>query len=230
MRPRTAGLILLLAFEVLAVTPAVVGIQSVGDAKHEPSAPKVEEAPFSNKDVLALTKANLGDSVVIAKIQQAPSEGLDVSADALISLKKNGVSQPIIEAMIKRVELRNHPAEVHATTATSADAGDTDKNEKPSRWKFWKKGTQAGEHDEPGQKNNAQPASASNGSEIKFFLTEKPAGPYKELGRVSSGKFNLFGISRERPAIDEELRKKAADLGGFRQRLRRSRGFGGEKN
>ncbi len=47
-----------------------------------------------------------------------------------------------------------------------------------------------------------------------LFLTEKPTGSYKELERVSAGKYNFAGITRKRTVIDEELRKKAKELGG----------------
>ena len=60
------------------------------------------ERPLSNKDVVALSKAGLSDALVVAKIQQAPSESLDVSTDALLALKKEGVSNAVIDAMMKR--------------------------------------------------------------------------------------------------------------------------------
>lgn len=50
--------------------------------------------------------------------------------------------------------------------------------------------------------------------DIKLFFSEKPTRTYSELGRVSAGKFSTFGRSRKREAIDGELKKKAAELGG----------------
>jgi len=64
------------------------------------------EKPLSNKDVIALSKAGLGDDLVVAKIQQAPSENLDVSTESLLALKKAGVSNAVIDAMMKRAGLR----------------------------------------------------------------------------------------------------------------------------
>jgi hypothetical protein len=49
--------------------------------------------------------------------------------------------------------------------------------------------------------------------EIKLYFSEKPTQAFKELGRVSAGKFSTFGRSRKREAIDMELREKAAKLG-----------------
>ncbi len=64
------------------------------------------EKPLTNADVVALAKLELGDDLVIAKIQQAPVEALDVSTDALIKLKGEGISKAILDAMIKRASIR----------------------------------------------------------------------------------------------------------------------------
>jgi hypothetical protein len=64
------------------------------------------EKPLKNPDVISMVKAGLGDQIVVAKIQQAPREELDVSTQALLDLKKKGLSKAVIEAMIKRVDKR----------------------------------------------------------------------------------------------------------------------------
>lgn len=64
------------------------------------------ERPLTNADVIALVKLELGDDLVISKIQQAPVEALDVSTDALIKLKGEGVSKAVLDAMIKRAAQR----------------------------------------------------------------------------------------------------------------------------
>ena len=75
-------------------------------ARPPASRPTSNEKALTNADVVALFKADVGDDVVIAKIDQAPNEALDVSTDALVMLKKQGLSKPIIQAMIKRVGQR----------------------------------------------------------------------------------------------------------------------------
>ena len=71
-----------------------------------PSPPKgshgTDEKPLTNEDVVALVKAELGDDLVIGKIRQAPREALDVSTDALVRLKKQGISKTVLDAMLKR--------------------------------------------------------------------------------------------------------------------------------
>ena len=64
------------------------------------------EKALTNGDVVALVKAGLGDEVIVSKVQQAPREALDVSTDALIQLKKDGVSKAILDAMVKKVGQR----------------------------------------------------------------------------------------------------------------------------
>ena len=57
---------------------------------------------LTNDDVIKLVKAELGDKVVIDKIRSSPGDKLDTSTEALIRLKKAGVSKAVIDAMIKR--------------------------------------------------------------------------------------------------------------------------------
>jgi len=64
------------------------------------------EKALTNDDIVSLSKAGLGDEVIVSKIQQAPREALDVSVEALLKLKKNGLSQPVLDAMVKKVGQR----------------------------------------------------------------------------------------------------------------------------
>ncbi|MDQ3281550.1 MAG: hypothetical protein M3Q69_09065, partial [Acidobacteriota bacterium] len=60
------------------------------------------DKPLTNNDVVALVKAELGSSVIIAKIKQAPEVSFDLSIDQLIQLKKQAVPQNVIEAVLDR--------------------------------------------------------------------------------------------------------------------------------
>lgn len=79
-----------------------------GEERHSPprSSGGPKEKPLTNDAVLAMLQAELGDDLVIAKIQQAPAEALDVSPEALVDLKRRGVSKAVIDAMIKRAGAR----------------------------------------------------------------------------------------------------------------------------
>ena len=73
--------------------------------KAEGTAPGAER-PLTNADVVALAGAGVGDAAVIAKIRQAPAESLDVSTEALLELRRNGVSGAVIQAMVERAGAR----------------------------------------------------------------------------------------------------------------------------
>jgi len=64
------------------------------------------EKPLNNDDVVALIKVGLGEDLIISKIQQAPFETFDVTTDALIKMKTEGISNTILNAMIKRAGQR----------------------------------------------------------------------------------------------------------------------------
>lgn len=51
---------------------------------------------------MALVKAGLGDKIVIGKIRSMPGGNLDTSTEALIRLKKAGISKAVIDAMLTR--------------------------------------------------------------------------------------------------------------------------------
>ena len=61
-----------------------------------------EERPLTDEDVVAMTKADLGDAIISAKIAKASATKFDTSPDALVKLKKAGVSQAVIGAMLDR--------------------------------------------------------------------------------------------------------------------------------
>ncbi|HEX7677202.1 MAG TPA: hypothetical protein VF713_03700 [Thermoanaerobaculia bacterium] len=82
--------------------------ESSGDQKADKDAgsshKKKPQKALTNEDVIKLVKAEMGDKVIIDKINASPGDKLDTSTDALIRLKKAGVSKAIIDAMIKRGE------------------------------------------------------------------------------------------------------------------------------
>lgn len=61
-----------------------------------------KQKDLTNADVVSLVKAGLGDRVIIDKIRGSSGEKFDTSADALIHLKKAGVSSAVIDAIVKR--------------------------------------------------------------------------------------------------------------------------------
>lgn len=65
-----------------------------------PLAPAMAQS-FNGSSVLALHRAGLGDGPIVAKIRAMPC-AYDTSATALVAMKKAGLSDPIITAMVER--------------------------------------------------------------------------------------------------------------------------------
>ena len=57
--------------------------------------------PLANADVIKMVAANLGDPVTIAAIENARRRSFDLSVDGLIALKKGGVPDAVIIAMLR---------------------------------------------------------------------------------------------------------------------------------
>lgn len=72
-------------------------------ARSAPIQPAPSEGPLTNTDVARLAKLDLGDEVVIAKINQAKKVDFKLDTDSLVLLKQQGVSKAVIAAMLKRV-------------------------------------------------------------------------------------------------------------------------------
>jgi hypothetical protein len=58
------------------------------------------EKALTNDDVIAMVKAGLDSSTVLAKITQSGRDGFDTSVEGLIKLKKAGAGKDVIDAML----------------------------------------------------------------------------------------------------------------------------------
>lgn len=76
------------------------------------------EKPLDNAEIIKLTKAEMGDDVIIAKIKSAGSVKFDTGTDELVKLKGAGVSKAVITAMLDR----SNPAPAPAAPAASRQA------------------------------------------------------------------------------------------------------------
>src|ERR1700688_5062671 len=61
--------------------------------------PQQAQKPLTNDDVVKMVKGGLPEDIIVSAIQAAATN-FDISADALISLKNAGVTQPVMAAMI----------------------------------------------------------------------------------------------------------------------------------
>jgi hypothetical protein len=75
---------------------------------------------LTNADIVKMSKANLGDELIIAKVQQAQKVDFKLETDDIIALKSAGVHQPVISAMLAR------------TTDSTASSGSSDDGDFPA--------------------------------------------------------------------------------------------------
>lgn len=78
--------------------------------------------PLTNADVISMVKGGLPDTVVISAIQANPAN-YDTSPNALITLKKSGISDKVQEAMLAAMKPAPAAAPATAAAAPSADDG-----------------------------------------------------------------------------------------------------------
>jgi hypothetical protein len=80
------------------------------------------EAPLTNDDVIKLCKLDMGNDVVIAKINQVEAVDFKLDTNSLVNLKKANVSKEVIGAMLKRANSNQASANKSAATATESSA------------------------------------------------------------------------------------------------------------
>jgi len=83
------------------------------------------ERPLDNAQVIKMTKADLGDSVIIAKIKASKEVNFDLETDDLVKLKAAGVSKTVIAAMLDRASTKSASASSAGTKVVlTAKSGD----------------------------------------------------------------------------------------------------------
>lgn len=81
-----------------------------------------QDETMTNQQVVELSKAGLNKNIIIGKIRSSKTN-FDVSTDALISLKKEGVEDDIVAAMMEAKSGKTMPSASGASAAAS-DPGD----------------------------------------------------------------------------------------------------------
>lgn len=66
-------------------------------------------AAMNNADVIKMVKAELDDDTIILAINAAKDPKFDTSADGLVELKNKGVSQTVIQAVVKTAKSLPRP-------------------------------------------------------------------------------------------------------------------------
>lgn len=73
---------------------------------------------LTNASIEKMVKAGLGDDVVVSMIQSKPGQ-YDLTADTLVNLKGEGVSEKVLEAMIAKMGATTSPAPAAARESTA---------------------------------------------------------------------------------------------------------------
>jgi hypothetical protein len=100
-----------LLFVALAATILAAGVWAADAAK-----------PLDNAEIVKLTKADMGDSVIIAKINGAAAVKFATDTDDLVKLKEAGVSKAVIAAMLDRSSAATPKAPPAAAPASGGAA------------------------------------------------------------------------------------------------------------
>lgn len=80
------------------------------------------EKTLDNAEIVKLTKADMGDAVIIAKIKSASSVSFATDADDLVKLKQAGVTKAVITAMLDRTSAPP-PAPARAAAPSHSGSG-----------------------------------------------------------------------------------------------------------
>lgn len=83
--------------------------------------PALAQSNLTNADVLKMVEGKVPQPFVVATIERAAEANFDLGPDALVELKKRGVPDGIIEAMMKKM-LAASPASASSAPAASASA------------------------------------------------------------------------------------------------------------
>jgi len=79
------------------------------------------QAPLTNDSIIKMSKAGLGEEVILSSIKAQPGY-FTTSADDLIALKAAGVTDKVIEAMITKAKPAAAPSKAPAKPAAAAPA------------------------------------------------------------------------------------------------------------
>ena len=72
-------------------------------------------APITNADIISMTKSGIGDQTIVLSIRQS-SDNFDTSPQALILLKKEGVTDLVLNEMLAASKSEVHQASAESTT------------------------------------------------------------------------------------------------------------------
>jgi hypothetical protein len=87
--------------KILSIISLITFLFAVSSLNFCPTGAQAQpaERPLTNDDIISLARAGLSDAAIVATIQKSPTQ-FDLGPEALIYLKKSGVSNTVIETMV----------------------------------------------------------------------------------------------------------------------------------
>jgi hypothetical protein len=86
-----------------------------------PATPAVAQETLTNESIVSMVKGGLSEAVVLARVRSGPAN-FDTSTNALLNLKRAGVSDKIIEAMVSAPKVGGATAAAPAAAPPPAPA------------------------------------------------------------------------------------------------------------
>lgn len=94
-----------------------------------------QEKPLRNEDIIQMTKAGLDEDTIIKAIE-ANDSAFDTSAEGLLALKNAGVSESIIQAILKAATKKQAPEPSTSAAGEPSAFGPVDKPNFTGHWKM----------------------------------------------------------------------------------------------
>jgi hypothetical protein len=154
-------------------------------------------APMTNRDVIRLVEAKVSDDLIIAKIKKSRTK-FDTSTDGLVTLKKAGVSDAVISAIMDASSASSQPAPAGGVPANGSSGGGSPGTGTTAKPRF--PSDQKGPQKLAPTNSKAAPAKSKPPEVTKapqsYGVYIQSGGELKPLGRMQTkvqvGKFRSF--------------------------------------
>ena len=155
-----------------------------------------DEEALTNQDLVKLTQAGLGPSVIVAKIASSQT-AFDTSVEALVALSENEVAQEVLAAMLAAGSVE----EEAPTTQSSAGPMQGAQADSSAATRSSPAASSAGVTEQPSFEAAPQPR-AIPGSTFRERLSSGGEGP--QMVVIPAGSFNMGCLSNDADCFDQQ--------------------------
>ena len=115
--PLCGGALMFIVTPVVAAQTPAPKAGSTTTVVQRAAAPLSKSDGMTNADVIQMTSAKLGEDVILNAIEDAPTRSFDLSATALVELKKAGVTDAVIRGRYRATRDHRRGARACVTDA-----------------------------------------------------------------------------------------------------------------